>query len=390
MKRKITLLFLSLFVFSFISCKDDTAEDLYTTPTGNVQGKVITSNGNKPVGGALIFVLDENHQIHYTYSDANGNFNLSAPSGERTVHIQTGDGSNFRSELIVNIPTNQTLNLDASAAKLNQVANIAYVAGSYDNIQEIVTNLGYNADMITFNSLSDLSIISQYDIIFLNCGSRPSSASGLEAQIDANLAAFVSNGGSLYVSDWDVAYLTGGQNNSSSCGLSGGFIDDNKLCSVNNGASSTIQGAEISSPALAAAMGFNTLNIEYDLGAWQRIINYDATFWDVLVKNPANNEALMIKTQNFSSPGAPQTQIGNAANNGWVTICHVPPGNNQNPITITINENALNAHLAHGDNLGSCNGVSNNGTIYYTTFHNHASGNIGNSALILEYVILNL
>ncbi len=160
------------------------------------------------------------------------------------------------------------------------------------------------------------------------------------------------------------------------------------LC--DNGASSTIQGAEISSPALAAAMGFNTLNIEYDLGAWQRIINYDATFWDVLVKNPANNEALMIKTQNFSSPGAPQTQIGNAANNGWVTICHVPPGNNQNPITITINENALNAHLAHGDDLGSCNGVSNNGTIYYTTFHNHASGNIGNAALILEYVILNL
>lgn len=390
MKRKITLLFLSLFVFSFISCKDDTAEDFQTRPSGNVQGKVMASNGSKPIGGALVFVLDENHQIHYTHSDSNGNFNLKAPSGERTVHIQTGDGSNFRTELFVNIPNNQTITLDASAAKLNQVANIAYVEGAYDNIQQIVTNLGYNADMITFNQLSDLSFISQYDIIFLNCGSRPASVSGMEALVDTNLAAFVSNGGSLYVSDWDVAYLTGGQSNSSTCGLSGGFIDDSKLCSINNGPSSTIQGAEITNTALANAMGFNTLNIQYDLGSWQRIINYDATFWDVLVKNPVNNEALMIKTQNFNSPTAPQTQIGNAANNGWVTICHIPPGNNQNPITITINENALDAHLAHGDNLGSCNGVNNNGTIYYTTFHNHASENIGNSALILEYVILNL
>ena len=37
-----------------------------------------------------------------------------------------------------------------------------------------------------------------------------------------------------------------------------------------------------------------------------------------------------------------------------VTICHIPPGNPGNPVTITVPVNALAAHLAHGDLLGAC------------------------------------
>lgn len=37
-----------------------------------------------------------------------------------------------------------------------------------------------------------------------------------------------------------------------------------------------------------------------------------------------------------------------------VKICHVPPGNPANFHTITISENALQAHLGHGDLLGAC------------------------------------
>ncbi len=36
------------------------------------------------------------------------------------------------------------------------------------------------------------------------------------------------------------------------------------------------------------------------------------------------------------------------------TICHIPPGNNENAHEISIGVPAVNAHLAHGDNLGSC------------------------------------
>ena len=39
-----------------------------------------------------------------------------------------------------------------------------------------------------------------------------------------------------------------------------------------------------------------------------------------------------------------------------VTVCHNPSnGNNNNGVTIRISENALNAHLNHGDRMGACN-----------------------------------
>ena len=37
-----------------------------------------------------------------------------------------------------------------------------------------------------------------------------------------------------------------------------------------------------------------------------------------------------------------------------VDVCHIPPGNPENAHTITISENAVNAHLDHGDQLGAC------------------------------------
>ena len=42
------------------------------------------------------------------------------------------------------------------------------------------------------------------------------------------------------------------------------------------------------------------------------------------------------------------------AGDAKVQVCHVPPGNPANFHTITISENALQAHLAHGDLAGAC------------------------------------
>lgn len=40
-----------------------------------------------------------------------------------------------------------------------------------------------------------------------------------------------------------------------------------------------------------------------------------------------------------------------------VNVCHVPPGNPANFHTIVISQNALAAHLAHGDHAGSCDSL---------------------------------
>jgi hypothetical protein len=37
-----------------------------------------------------------------------------------------------------------------------------------------------------------------------------------------------------------------------------------------------------------------------------------------------------------------------------ITLCHIPPGNPGNAQTITVDESAVPAHLAHGDTLGPC------------------------------------
>ena len=47
--------------------------------------------------------------------------------------------------------------------------------------------------------------------------------------------------------------------------------------------------------------------------------------------------------------------------NKKVEVCHVPPGNPENEHTISISEDAVDAHLAHGDYLGECENEKEHG-----------------------------
>ncbi len=42
------------------------------------------------------------------------------------------------------------------------------------------------------------------------------------------------------------------------------------------------------------------------------------------------------------------------ADGGKVTVCHLPPGKRDSPLSIRVGAPALGAHLAHGDRLGAC------------------------------------
>jgi len=391
--KKFNLLLIFIVLLSFGSCRSDSETPAEVTidntvKTGKLSGKVMSQNGSKPIGGASVFTFDEKYKIYYTTSDADGNFTLEAPVGDRTIHIQTGDGSNFRTEISTSVKHNETANLNANQTKLNQVAKIAYVKGSYDKIEDIIQNLGYTATEITNADLANITTIAQYDIIFLNCGSRNYSLNqSLYPAIDANLATFVANGGSIYASDWDVSYLVGGTDSTNNCMLPGGFVPDSKLCSTNTGSSGIVP-ATVSNTGLSTALGFNTLNIDFDLGSWQKIVNYDPAYWEVLVKETSSNNALMIRTNHFTTSGTPNTPIGNAPNTTFTTVCITLPGNIQ--ISISVPTAAVPYLVALGATVGPCSGSTNSGYIYYTSFHNHATGNIGNAGVILQYVILNL
>jgi hypothetical protein len=45
---------------------------------------------------------------------------------------------------------------------------------------------------------------------------------------------------------------------------------------------------------------------------------------------------------------------GNSICYGLITICHHPPGNNKNALSITISCKAMKGHVNHGDYFGEC------------------------------------
>lgn len=388
----------------FFSCskKETTGNSVSSVPSGTITGRVMAANKTTPVVNAKVFI-DDVYNVYVTYSDTSGKFSLAAPEGTYLLNIQSGDGDVFRTSIPdVKVKINEITNLSSTTNIVLHQAdsnNLAYIKGIYDDIQTIITSLGYPIKEITVNDLSDLNKIKQFDAIFLNCGKVV-----MDSMKYVNLQKFVQGGGSLYASDWGIEYLTGfddvywkwqpergGQHEfkmATTCvPRKGGFIEDTTLCSSKTGPLKyTVTGASIMAKDIQTLLGKTTMNIYYNLDEWE-VLNKVTSPWEVLVKDKAKYNELAVRTT-LSNPDNTSTNPCTGTK-GWVTICHIPPGNPNNPITITINCNALNAHLAHGDKIGSCKG--NGGNIYYTNFHNHPQGTISDDVKkILQYFVLNL
>jgi len=382
----VAVLLITTVVF-VLSCNKDKEPD-----TGNVTGVVYSENGVKTIPGALIW-MDHNDIFYHTYTDKNGSFELAIPEGTHMLYIQTGNGEIFRSSLEVVVEADQMLEIPNGSLKLHQAANLGYIAGLYDNIETIIIDsLGYTCTELFQSDLDNISTLQNYDAIFLNCGKT----FNLDSMKFENLRTYVEGGGSIYASDFAVEYLTGDYGTKSytvhgtpapkgkapcSSALGGGFIPDSILCTSTTGPATMVYNADIVDQDIITLLGKNTIDLEYDLSGWEVVSHYEYP-WEVLVSDQTYG-ALALRM--VMPTTIPYTQPpGN-----WITICHYPPGNTSNPITITINVAALPAHLAHGDHIGPCAGSG--GTIIFTTFHNHHQGGLSDDVMrILEHFILNL
>lgn len=325
--KHILYLFFSLLLITSCS-KEDPNNDLLM---GTVQGTVYANLPGKTISGASVFV---NYQgIKYqTTSNTLGFFSLEVPVGHHQLIIQTGDGKLFQTIIEIDIFHNQTTTLTNLQSKLTQSGQIAFIPGSYDAIQNIITNsLGYTITPIGNGALSSLTAMQQFDAIFINCGAPDLTD---PAAFDS-LAQYITDGGSIYVSDWAVSYLTG--MHTGDCNRPLGFIPDTKLCSSKSGSSVTLP-ATIVAPDFQTFMGTNTMSIFYDLNEWEIIQNFDPTYWEVVVSTNGL-PALMLRKSDFTN--------------------------------------------------GTSSG--NSGNIYFTTFHNDPNNTINQDMQhMLEFVILNL
>ena len=401
MKKKLLfgmILSLSVLMF-FASCKkDDNPDGHGDVPTGIIKGRVLAENGTTHLPSVKVFV-DQGCDFHITTTNSQGYFILEAPAGSQVVNFQSGRGTIFRSQITVDIEENGITDIPGGNVKLLQVANLAYIPGAYDRIEAIIVDsLGYTADQLSINDLSSLTTLENYAAIFLNCG-KPGT---LTAQMYDNLRDFVYGGGSLYASDYAVDYLIGDNQlyanapqidrNSyqgsfeKTCPVrTGGFIDETELCTQKMGQALMLLGAEILPNDIQTYLGKTTIDIEYDLGAWE-VIEVLSNDWEVLIEDNTYGYGPLAIRRGFN---ATQKSMKNQVEQGWITICHIPPGNPNNPITITISINAWPAHQAHGDYIGACYGTG--GQILFTTFHNHPGHHATEDMMkILEYFIINL
>lgn len=391
-----------------VSCKKDAEEDGQTTNGnhGKVEGVIYSGNGTVKLPAVKVFV-DVDGEVFLTQTDKNGKFSLSAPEGDHLLYMHSGDGKLFFNTAEISIKKGGTTTLSNSATFLNQQGAIAYIPGAYDNIQSIISALGYTADELAVPDLLDANTLAQYSAIFLNCGMDGQ----LESQMYQNLEDYLSNGGSLYASDFAVSYLTGDGNlysqphhhdnvdefdHAKTCVTQqGGFVTDNMLCTQKQGVSGMINGVDVVDNDIQLVVGGASMDLNYNLGGWEVIRNLGAEF-DVLIEDNNFFGPLAVRS-NANAPwaqsgsgGSGNNNNGNGnSNNQFVTICHIPPGNPNNPQTITISVNALQAHLDHGCSIGSCEGEG--GQVFYTTFHNLPQGGVSPDVMnILQYFITNL
>lgn len=397
------IIFLIAITLSITSCKKDKEESSSNENFATVEGKIFNENGTVAIPAVKVYV-DVEGEVFLTTSKKDGSFSLNIPEGTHTLYMQAGDGKIFFNTTEITVEKGGTTNLGSGSTILKQFSNLAYISGSFDDIESIIIDsLGYQADQLTAQDLLNPSTLEDYAAIFLNCGLQEQ----LEAQMYQNLEDFVANGGSLYASDFAVEYLTGDGNMKSgsfpehhdnhehfnvakTCNTQlGGFVTDNILCTQKQGASG-IYNVDVIDPTIQTVVGANSINVDYNLGAWEVIKNLGPEF-DVLIEDATNYGPLAIQS-NSSAPWASGNGSGQTIDDiegDFVTICHIPPGNPNNPQTITISVNALQAHLNHGCSIGSCEG--NGGKILYTTFHNHPQGNINNDTYnILQHFIMNL
>ena len=244
--------------------------------SGIVTGRVCAPDGETWLAGAEIWVERADGTRTATTTDAQGRYRLEGvPAGEQTLHIVKGS---FSSEVTVTVAAEQTTTLPESECEIEQNLRIAVVTGSFDRVEDVLASIGIERTNIdVFDGVSfagfgdwasdlfgDIDALSQYDIVFVNCGADDFDFTFSPQQnILSNLRTFVQNGGSLYVSDqsYEIVERTWPD-------FIDFFGDDLRGQAAQQGLESESTHANIVDPSLAAAFGRTDVEIHYPLGAW--------------------------------------------------------------------------------------------------------------------------
>jgi hypothetical protein len=284
------LAFAALF---FVAC-DSGGGGGSNTDTGTVTGRITAADGTTPISGATVGLasssssnsaaksaddpvplnkvrdmsktVDTNGPT--TTTNANGEYTLNdVPSGNQTLAAKKGA---FEVTFSVDVETNETVESDDNETRVQPAKKLGVVLGSYDSIEEIIAGsdedpeddgLGYGGSLDTLQTsdLSNSSILDNYGIIFVNCGAG---ASFLPDDRVTALRNYIDNGGTLYVSDLEQDYAE--------------EIYPGTAAFNSNTGTQTVR-AGIETNDLEQFVGKDSVDIAYDLAAWERVTSVSDT-----------------------------------------------------------------------------------------------------------------
>ncbi len=272
------------------SCSEDDLIIETSNETGIVTGTIVTPNGSK-VGGATIEVAS--NSSYKTKTNNEGEFSFSVPSGEQRLKVFSGSGDIFRTSLNVSVTIDATANIGDIV--LDNPGSIAYLAGDYDNIQDIIDDsLGYSMVAISSEDLQNLNALNAYDLIFLNCGEFAVGNSSLgqteQDLIRSNLNSYITNGGKAYGSDWAITYFAPACTVDSleeigiNFEINNTIFGENDVCFKLIGVEQEVT-ANVVDANLSTLIG-STAEVNYDLPGWANIETGLSFSGNVLLSNP--------------------------------------------------------------------------------------------------------
>ncbi|MDT0293842.1 carboxypeptidase-like regulatory domain-containing protein [Mesonia ostreae] len=299
--------------------QDDTVrEEVEAIGDYSLSGKFLAPNQIDPISNANVTLFKAEQKQAETLTNSLGEFNFEELfEGSYSILLEKG---HFSSRLNVDIEDGQINNsVDVGNIDIQEFPRIGVVTGSYDNIENILYDMGLvnpitNAplfDIIEGNSagrssiknknprgqqhnhfgktastnpylttnvdftleelLSNSGQLAEYDILFFNCGLDTANA-----DLNTNVYDFVNNGGILYATDWAFPFIE--QINSISGNAYLTFTEPHRS-GVSVSTEATILDATLSNWLVDNfGVGANgTLTIDEFLGSWQVVDSHDET-----------------------------------------------------------------------------------------------------------------
>jgi hypothetical protein len=223
---------------------------------GVVIGRVVSPSGAIPVVGVELHFAG---LPDWTLSAEHGCFRIELPAGDTTLE---GDKGRYGVRSDFTVEAGEVVDLGDLALDAGGL-RVAVIAGNYDSVEVLLTNLGipYDTFAETEDLISSSSLLEGYDAVFANCGSvtsRTSSRSFSAEDLD-RLGAWVRAGGTLYASDHEWRLFEGA--------IPEALTFGETEAEVLRGEAGTVRGG-ILSRDVVQLVGQNELDITFDLPGW--------------------------------------------------------------------------------------------------------------------------